>query len=91
MSVNEMESKVKELRELHRMAEEIDAEIAAIQDSIKAHMTTEGVDELTGTDYKITWKEIRSNRLDTSALKKAMPELCERFTVATVTRRFNVA
>lgn len=91
MSVNEMESKVKELRELRRMAEELDAEIAAIQDSIKAHMTAEGVDELMGTDYKITWKEIRSNRLDTSALKKAMPELCERFTVATVARRFNVA
>ena len=36
MSMNELESRVNELRELRRMAEELDAEIAALEDSLKA-------------------------------------------------------
>lgn len=91
MSNIEMQSKVNELRELRRMAEELDAEITAIQDSIKSHMTAQGVDELTGLDYKISWKEVTSSRIDTAALKKALPDVVSRFTRATTTRRFTVA
>ena len=91
MSNQEMQSKVNELRELRRMAEELDAEIVAIQDSIKAHMTAIGAEELTGTDYRITWKTVTSSRLDAAALRKAAPELCERFTKTASTRRFCVA
>lgn len=91
MSNIEMQSRVDELRELRRMAEELDSEITAIQDAIKSHMTAQGVDELIGTDYKITWKEVSSTRLDTAALKKALPEVVSRFTKETTTRRFCVA
>ena len=55
MSINEMDSKIKELRELHRMADELTAEMEAIQDSIKAHMDAEGVDTINGTDWKVTY------------------------------------
>ena len=50
MSVNEMDSKIKELRELRRMADELAAEIEAIQDSIKQEMTAREVDELSGSE-----------------------------------------
>ena len=39
MSNTEIQSKVNELRELRRMADELTAEIENIQDAIKAHMT----------------------------------------------------
>lgn len=42
MSINEMDSKIKELRELRRMADELAAEMETIQDSIKAHMGRRG-------------------------------------------------
>ena len=90
MSNIEMQSKVNELRELRRMADELEAEISAVQDSIKAHMTAQGVDELNGTDYRITWKEVTSSRLDTAALKKALPDVVSRFTKSTTARRFTV-
>ena len=77
MSNTEIQSKVNELRELRRMADELTAEIESIQDAIKAHMTAIDADTLTGTDYKITWK--------------AMPELAERFTKSSTSRRFTVA
>lgn len=91
MSINEMDSKVKELRELRRMAEELAAEIDSIQDTIKAHMDAEGVDTITGTDWKVTYKAVTSSRLDTAALKKALPDVAERFSKTSTSRRFCVA
>ena len=87
MSNTEIQSKVNELRELRRMADELTAEI----DAIKAHMTAIDADTLTGADYKITWKTVTSSRFDSTAFKKAMPELAERFTKSTTSRRFTVA
>lgn len=91
MSINEMDSKIKELRELHRMADELAAEMESITDSIKRHMDAEGVDTLNGTDWKVTYKAVTSSRLDTTALKKAPPDLTAQFTKTTTARRFCIA
>lgn len=91
MGTMELDSKVKELRELRRMADELQSEIDSLQDAIKAEMTAREVDTITGNDYKITWKSITSTRLDTAALKKALPDVVERFTKTTTSRRFTVA
>ena len=91
MSINEMDSKIKELRELRRMADELAAEIDSITDSIKAHMDAEGVDTISGTDWKVTYKAVTSSRIDIGALKKALPDLAQQFTKTTTTRRFCVA
>lgn len=91
MSANEMESKVHELRELRRMADELAAEIAAIEDGIKAEMLARSVDEIHGNTYKISWKPVTSSRLDSKALKSAAPELWERFSKQTTSRRFVIA
>ncbi len=91
MSINELDMKVKELRELRRMAEELQAEIDAAQDAIKAHMDSQGVDTLAGTDWKVTWKPVTSSRMDTTALKKALPEVAEQFMKSVTSRRFCVA
>ena len=91
MSMIELNGKVKELRELRRMAEEIAAEIEALQDTIKAEMTARNTEEISGTDWSITWKSVKSSRLDTTALRKAMPDVAAAFTRESVTRRFVVA
>lgn len=44
MSANEMLKQVRELKELKAMAEELAAEITAIEDSIKAEMMSQGVE-----------------------------------------------
>lgn len=90
MGTVELNSKIKELRSLRRMADELAGEIEAIQDAIKAEMTARNVDELAGDDWKATWKEITSNRLDTASLKKAMPDVAAAFTKQTTSRRFTL-
>lgn len=84
MDRTELNSKVKELRELRRMAEEI-------TDEIKQEMTTQGVDTLAGDDWKATWKPVQSARFDSKAFKVAMPDLYGRFTRSTETKRFVLA
>ena len=91
MSISELDMKVKELRELKRMADELAGEIEALQDGIKAHMTEQDTDTLTGTDWKITWKAVTSNRMYTTALKKELPDIAARYTKASVSRRFTLA
>lgn len=91
MSNETMSAKVKELRELKRMQEDLAAEIGSIEDEIKAVMTAQETETLTGADWKITWKPVTSSRLDTTALKKALPDVAERFTKTTTSRRFCVA
>ena len=91
MGTIELDSKVKELRELRRMQDELTAEIEALTDSLKAEMTARSVDTLTGSDWKATWKEVVSSRLDTAALKKALPDVAAQYTKTTTSRRFLLA
>lgn len=89
MSANELEKKVRELRQLQSLIEEAQAEAEAIKDQIKAHMGQ--AEELRAGEYKITWKPVTSSRLDSKALRAAAPELVELFTKTTTARRFCVA
>lgn len=89
MSERELESKIKLLREMQRLAEEAQAEAEALKDEIKAIMGDS--EELRAGEYKITWKPIKSSRIDTAALKRAFPAIVEQFTKPTTTRRFIIA
>ena len=52
MSKTDLTQKVNELRGLRRMADELNAEIESLQDAIKAEMTAQEVDELSGSDWQ---------------------------------------
>ena len=88
MSNPNLEPKVKELMELKRMREELDAEISVIEDDIKLAMGNE--ETLIAGAFKVDWKTVITSRIDTTALKKALPEIAERFMKQTTTRRFCV-
>ena len=89
MSMKEMESKVRELRQPQALIEEAQAEAEAIKDAIKAAMGDS--EAIQAGEYKVTWKPVTSTRLDATALRKALPDVAERFTRTTTTRRFTVA
>ena len=89
MSINEMEVKARELRQLQALIEEAQAEAEAIKDAIKAAMGDS--ESVQAGEYRITWKAVTSSRIDTTALKKALPDVAERFTKETVTRRFVIS
>ena len=89
MSINEIEAKARELRQLQALIEEAQAEAEAIKDALKAAMGDS--DSIQAGEYKTTWKAVTTVRIDTTALRKALPDVAERFTRETTTRRFCVA
>ena len=91
MSKNEMSTKLRELKELKAMAEELEQEITAIEDEIKAEMTARNLDEMTVDVYKVRWAKVQSTRFDSVSFKNAMPDLYNKFTKTSETRRFSVA
>lgn len=91
MSAQELTKKVRELKELKVMAEELAAEITAIEDEIKTVMTAQGTDEITVDVFKIRWKTVETTRFDSTAFKNAYAELYGRFTKRTSCKRFTIA
>lgn len=68
MSTHELEAKCRELRQLQALIEEAQDEAEAIKDAIKAEM---GQDEvLRAGEYTITWKPVKSARMDVRLLKQ---------------------
>ena len=88
MSNPNMETKVKELLELKRMKEELEAEITSMEDEIKAVMGEE--ETLLAGAFKVTWTPYTSSRFDSVKFKKDYAELAAAYTKTTTTRRFSV-
>lgn len=88
MSIREIESKARELRQWLAIIEEAQAEAEALKDEIKAAMGS--AETLQAGEYRVTWKTVTSARIDTAALKREAPELAARFTTETTVRRFCV-
>ena len=89
MTTKEFEAKAQELQELKRLKEELEAEIAAAEDEIKAGMGDQ--EQIIAGAFKITWKAITSSRLDSTALKKELPDIAARYMKQSTTRRFTVS
>lgn len=73
------------------MAEELSAEITAIEDTIKAEMTARETDEIIVDVFKIRWTRVTSNRFDTTSFKKTHADLYSQYTKSTESRRFSIA
>lgn len=91
MGTQELTAKFREIKELQQLIEEAEAEMEALKDQIKAEMESRSVEELTADVFKIRWTTVKSSRFDTTAFRKAMPELAEQFTKDTTSRRFVIA
>ena len=88
MSTNEIQTKARELKELKTMKEELENEIAAIEDALKAAMGEQ--EEMFCGEYKLTYQTVTSSRFDSTRFKKDHAELAAAYTKATSYRRFSV-
>lgn len=88
MSTTELTAMCTEYKELQRLREEITAEMESISDTIKSAMGT--TEKMIAGQYKILYTTVNGSRLDTSGLKKAMPEIAAAFTIPTSSRRFTI-
>ena len=80
-----------ELAQYTRMAEEIAATVDGLKDTIKKYMEENQLETLTGNEHKATYKTVTSSRIDTTALKRNAPNIAEKYTKTTETKRFTFA
>ena len=80
-----------ELAQYTRMAEEIAATVDGLKDAIKKYMEENQIETLTGNEHKATYKTVTSSRIDTTALKRNAPDIAEKYTKTTETKRFTFA
>ena len=89
MSNLEMVAKIQELQEYKRLRDELDAAIEAAQDAIKAEMGDN--EQAVYGQYKVTYKPVTQNRVDTTALKKDLPEVAARYSKQVTVRPLKVS
>lgn len=85
MNIKEIMS---ELAQYKRLQDETAAIIEGLTDQLKQYMTDNELDTLTGDEHKATYKTVTSSRLDTTALKKALPDVAKAYTKTTEAKRF---
>ena len=88
MSANEIQSKARELKELKVMKDELEAEITAIEDALKAAMGEQ--EEMLCGEYKLTYQTVSSSRFDSARFRREHADLADAYTRATTYRRFCV-
>lgn len=91
MSKTEIISKIEALNEWEALMEEAKAEAEALRDSIKAEMMAQDTEELIAGQYIVRWTSVLSNRFDTTAFKKVMPDVYKAYTKQTASRRFTIS
>ena len=91
MSTIEIQSKIESLRELEDLIEEAKAEAEALRDEIKAEMLSRDTEELTAGQYIVRWTSVLSNRFDTTAFKKVLPDIYKAYTKQVSSRRFTIS
>lgn len=91
MSTTNINKRVKELKELQRMSDELNAEIEAIKDELKAEMAARNTDEILTSEYKLRYKEVSSSRFDTTSFKNKYIDLYNQFLKITTNKRFTIA
>lgn len=91
MSTNDLVMKVEQLKELEELLEEVKAEAESVRDEIKQEMMAQDTEELEVGQYIIRWTSVLTNRFDTTAFKKVLPDVYKAYTKQIISRRFSIA
>ena len=91
MSTIEITSKIEALKDLESLIEEAKAEAEALRDEIKTEMLNRDTEELEAGQYIVRWTSVLTQRFDTTAFKKVMPEVYKSYIKQVSSRRFSIA
>ena len=91
MSTIEITSKIEALKDLESLIEEAKAEAEALRDESKTEMLSRDTEELEAGQYIVRWTSVLTQRFDTTAFKKVMPDVYKAYTKQISSRRFTIA
>ncbi len=91
MSKIELLAKIELLNKYEAMMEEMKSQADAIRNEIKAEMDAHDLEEMIAGQYIIRYTSVLSNRFDSTAFKRVMPEIYRAYTKQVSSRRFSIS
>lgn len=93
MNSHELKETIEQLKEYEELAKELSDLIDGLKDSLKAELIARDCEELevADTSYIIRYAAVLSNRFDTTAFKKIMPDIYKAYTKQISSRRFTIS
>lgn len=91
MSKIELLAKIELLNKYEAMMEEMKSQADAIRNEIKAEMDARDLEEMIAGQYIVRYTSVLSNRFDSTAFKRVMPEIYKAYTKQVSSRRFTIS
>ena len=91
MTDKQLNNRIAKLRDIEAQMKELEDAAEKIRAEIKADLEAKGEDEHNTGSFIIRWKEIISRRLDSKALKAALPDVFAAYSKESSSRRFSIA
>ena len=77
-------------KELQVFIKQLEDEAEGLKATITAEMDARQTDNLTVDVFTVKWTAYTSSRVDTSAIKRELPDIAARYTKTTEARRFSI-
>ena len=90
LDIMDLSATIRELKELKLMEQELQDEITALEDTLKAVMVENDAVEMTVDCFKLRYKTVQTSRFDSAAFKKTHADLYDQYAKPTEYRRFTV-
>ena len=82
--------KIVELRNFENEIKQMQEFVDSLKDELKNEMTARGVDELDTGTFKMSYKEVVSNRFDSKAFQKDNEVIYKAYLKESVSKRFTI-
>lgn len=79
----------KEIAKKRMAIAQAEAELKELEDTVKAYMVENSLEELISKEHKALYRAVTSNRFDGKAFKKDHADMYEAYTKETTSMRFN--
>jgi len=91
MSNVEILEKVRAFKELQEYIKQLEDEASAIKAALTEHLDAQQTDSIKVDVFTVKYTAYTSSRIDTTTLRKELPEVAARYTKTTEARRFSIA
>lgn len=82
--------KIVEIRNFENEIKQMQEVVDSLKDELKNEMTARGVDELDTGTFKMSYKEVVSNRFDSKAFQKDNEVIYKAYLKESVSKRFTI-
>ena len=89
MTERQIANRIKKLKELEAQQDILQQQIDVLKAEIQDEMNDSEI--MTACEFVVHWCKVVTSRLDTSRIKKELPDIYARYTKETQSRRFSIS